>query len=138
MQFAFASVLVQTTTHHPGTTHQPQWDFAPTCCYQGFLGSWQFFLESCRASHHASKHSLSPTICLNHTVIQKYLINTQLYINFSKYINELLVIHIFQHSLTPFYITDYANLHKPCWTEDWFVKLFSVRVMEISRNEILL
>ena len=121
MQFKVASALVQTTTHQPGTivflpylkfpfelhssqlllhsyrlhqpgtTHCAQWDVAPTCCCQGFPGSWQFFLEGCRPSHCGSKHSLSPTVCLNHTVIHKYLINTELYLNFSKYNDELLV-----------------------------------------------
>ena len=91
MQFA-ASVLVQTTTYQLGTTHQTHRDVAPTCFYQGFPGSWQFFLEGCRASHHGSKHSLSPVVCLNHMAIHKYLIHTELYLNFSKYGDQLLVV----------------------------------------------
>ena len=106
-QFEVASALVQTTTHQPGTTNQTQRDVTPTCCYQGFPGSWQFFFEGCRASHRGSKHSLSPTVCLNHTVICKYLINTELYINFSKYIDELLV----AKSLTNILKFTYFNIH---------------------------
>ena len=67
-------MLIQTTTHQLGTTHQAQRDVSPTCFYQGFPGSWQFFLEGCRVSHHG----------LNH----KHLINTEL---FSKYGDKLLV-----------------------------------------------
>ena len=107
MSYAVTSALVQKTIHQPGTTHQTQQDVAPTCCYQGFPGSWQFFFEGCRASHRVSKQSLSPTICLNHTVIRKYLINTELYINFSKYIDELLV----AKSLTNILKFTYFNIH---------------------------
>ena len=91
MQFA-TSALAQTTTHQLGTTNQTQQGVAPNCCYQGFSGSWQFFLEGCRASHHDSKHSLSPTIYLNHMVIHNYLINAELYLTFSKYGDKLLVV----------------------------------------------
>ena len=73
-------------------TNQTQPDVAPTCCYKSFPGNWQFFLEGCRASHSGLKYSLSLTVCLNHTLIYKYLINTELYLNFSKYIDELLVV----------------------------------------------
>ena len=104
---AVASSLVQ--THQPGTTHQAQRDVAPTCCYQGFPGSWQFFLEGCRASHRVSKHSLSPTVCLNHTMICQYLINTELYLNFSKDIDELFV----TKSLTNIPKLTYFNIHFP-------------------------
>ena len=89
MQFAITSALVQKTTHQLGTTNQAQWNVATNCFYQGFLGSWQFFLEGCRAFHSGSKHSLSPTtVCLNHMVIHKY---TELYLTFSKWIDKLLV-----------------------------------------------
>ena len=74
--------IVETTTHQLSTT----------CFYQGFLGSWQFFLEGCRASHHGSKHSLIPTVCLNHMVIHKYLTNTELYLTFAKYDDKLLAV----------------------------------------------
>ena len=43
----------------------------PFCCFQGFLGSWQFNLKASRASCWSSKHSASPTICLNHSNPQK-------------------------------------------------------------------
>ena len=45
--------------------------FGTTWFYQGFHGSWQFFLEGCRASHWGSKHRPSPSVCLNHTVFSK-------------------------------------------------------------------
>ena len=38
----------------------------PSCCFQGFPGSRQFILKVSRASCWSSKHSPSPTICLNH------------------------------------------------------------------------
>ena len=40
-----------------------QRDIAPTCIYQGFPGSWHFFLEGCRASHWGSKHKLGLSVC---------------------------------------------------------------------------
>ena len=86
------SELIQTTAHQLGTTHQAQRDVAPTCFYQGFPGSWHFFLEGCSVSHHGSKRNLSLIVCLNHTVIQKYLINTELYLTFSKYGDKLLTV----------------------------------------------
>ena len=106
-QFTVSSALLQ--THLPGTTHQVQWDVAPNCCYQGFPGSWQFHLEDIRASHRGSKHSLSPTVCLNHIVICKYPINTELYINFSKYVDELLAVK----SLTNILKFTYFNIYFP-------------------------
>ena len=107
--FGVASALVQTTTHQSGTTHQAKRDVAPTCCYQGFPGSLQFFLEGCKASHRGSIHSLSPIVCLNHIVIRKYLINTELYLNFSNYIDELLA----AKSLTNPLKFTYFNIHFP-------------------------
>ena len=90
--FVITSALIQTTTYQLDITHQVQRDVAPTCFDQGFPGSWQFFIEGCRASHRGLKHSLSPTVCLNHTVIQKYFINTELYLTFSNYVDKLLVV----------------------------------------------
>ena len=131
MRYAVTSTLVQTTTHQLSTNHQTQQDVASTCCYQGFSGSWQFFLEGCWASRSGLKHSLIPTVCLNHTVILKYLINTELYINISKYIDELLMaksfnkyskIHLFQHS---FPVIPFLNgkrwLKKVLW--EWVFEL---------------
>ena len=100
-QFA-AVALVQTTTHQLSTTQ-----LGSTYFYQCFPGSWQFFLDGCRALHHGSKHSLSPTVCLNHMVIHKYLINIELYRNLSKYIDELLV----AERLTNIRLTDICL----CW-----------------------
>ena len=45
--------------------------FGTICFYQGFPGSLQFFLESCRTSHWGSKHRPDPSICLNQTVFRK-------------------------------------------------------------------
>ena len=45
--------------------------FGKTCFYQGFSGSWQFFLEGCRVSYWSSKHKPGPSVCLNHTVFSK-------------------------------------------------------------------
>ena len=86
------SAFVQKTTHQLGTTHQMQRGVVPTWFYQGFPGGWQFFLEGCRASHRGTKHSLSPTLCLNYMVILKYLTNAELYLTFSKYADILLVV----------------------------------------------
>ena len=80
------SVLVQTTTHQLGTTHLVQWVVVPTWFY------YQGFLEGCRASNRGTKHSLSPNICLNYTVILKYITNAELYLIFSKYVDILLVV----------------------------------------------
>ena len=41
--------------------------FSTTSFYQGFLGSWQLFLEICRASCWSSKHRLGPSVCLIHS-----------------------------------------------------------------------
>ena len=108
-QFAITSELIQTTAHQLGTTHQAQRDVAPTCFYQGFPGSWHFFLEGCSTSHHGSKCSLSLIVCLNHTVIQKYLINTELYLTFSKYGDKLLIVK----SLTNIVKFAYFNIVGP-------------------------
>ena len=41
--------------------------FGATCFYQGFPGSWQLFLEICRASYWSSKHRPGPSVCLIHS-----------------------------------------------------------------------
>ena len=51
--------------------HLAQRDVAPTCFYQGFPMSQQFFLESYRTSLWSSKHRPSPSSFLNHTVASK-------------------------------------------------------------------
>ena len=38
-----------------------------TCVYQGFPGSWQFFLEVFRASYWSLKHRPGPCVCLIHS-----------------------------------------------------------------------
>ena len=43
----------------------------PSCCFQGFPGSRQFNLKVRRAPCWPSKHSPSPTICLNYRSPQK-------------------------------------------------------------------
>lgn len=40
-----------------------------TCFYQGFPGSWQFYLEDSRASCCILKYNPSATVCLNHTTV---------------------------------------------------------------------
>ena len=44
--------------------------FGTTCLYQGFLGSQQLFLESCRAS---SKHRPGRSVCLIHSNPQSFI-----------------------------------------------------------------
>ena len=80
------AILVHTTT-----THQAQQNVTLTCFYHGFLCSWQFFQEGCRASCCGSKHSSNQTVCLNHTVVHKYMINAEFYLTLSKYVDKLLV-----------------------------------------------
>ena len=62
----------------------PTFDACTTsiCFYQDFPGSRQFLLEVCKASHCSSKHRPAPSVCLNHTVFHKYVINQELYLNF--------------------------------------------------------
>ena len=38
-----------------------------------------------------SKHRLGPSVCLNHSVFGNYMINRELYLKFSKYVDKLLV-----------------------------------------------
>ena len=52
---------------------------ATICFYQGFPGSQQFNLNDSRASCCCSKHSSGPTVCLNHTAIDKLNIQKILY-----------------------------------------------------------
>ena len=93
MRYAVRDYFCPRTDNHSPTRHYPS---GTTGCYTNLPLSrlpWeliQFFLEGCRASHHGSKHSLSPTVCLNHTVIHKYLINAEHYLTFSKYFDQLL------------------------------------------------
>ena len=82
LPFAVTTVLIQTTTHQLGAI------------LQGFPGSWQFFLDSCRVSQYGSKHSSRPSVCLNYKLqfeFTKYIINTELYLTLTKYVDKLLV-----------------------------------------------
>ena len=45
--------------------------YTASSCFQGLPGSRQFNLKVSRASCRSSKHSPSPTICLNHSNPQK-------------------------------------------------------------------
>ena len=122
MQFAITSALVQKTTHQLGTTNQAQWNVATNCFYQGFLGSWQFFLEGCRAFHSGSKHSLSPTtVCLNHMVIHKY---TELYLTFSKWVDKLLVmkssVNILKFTYFNIVFYSFFFFFRYFWSNKWF------------------
>ena len=55
--------------------------------YQGSIMSTQFFPEMCRASHDRPSNS----VCLNHAVFHKHLINQGLYLNLSRYDYKWLV-----------------------------------------------
>ena len=74
LSYAVTTTLIKTTTHQLDTTHQVQWDVAPTCFYQGVPGSWQFFPKDCKTSHGSLKHRPSPFICLNHTAKIKHFV----------------------------------------------------------------
>ena len=47
--------------------------FDRTCFYQGFPGSWQLFLEICRASYWSLKHRPSPSVFLIHRNSQSFI-----------------------------------------------------------------
>ena len=47
--------------------------FGTTCFYQGLPGSWQFFLEVCRASYWSSKQRPSPSVCLIYSNPQSFI-----------------------------------------------------------------
>lgn len=55
--------------------------------YQGSIMSMQFFPEMCRAPHDRPSNS----VCLNHAVFRKHLINQGLYLNLSRYDYKWLV-----------------------------------------------
>ena len=52
----------------------------------------QFFLEDCRAFYSGSKHRLGPFVGLNQEIFGNYMISMELYLNFSKYVDKLLVV----------------------------------------------
>ena len=52
---------------------------------------WQLHLEGCRVSQWGSKHRHCPYVCLSHTVLGNYTIKRELYSNFSKYVEKLLM-----------------------------------------------
>ena len=47
--------------------------FGTTCFYQGFPGSRQLFLESCRASYWSLKHRPGSSVCLIHSNPQSFI-----------------------------------------------------------------
>ena len=51
---------------------------------------WQFSLEGCRSFHWGS-HWPGPSVCLNNTVFGNYMRSSELFLNFSKYFEKLLV-----------------------------------------------
>ena len=55
----------------PFFTLRPFLPYNPSCWFQGFPGNHQLNLKVSRASCWSSKHSPSPTICLNHNSPQK-------------------------------------------------------------------
>ena len=60
--------------------------FGTTFFYQGFTGSRQLFLESCRASYWSSKHRPSPSVCLIHSNPQSFihLKSVSMHVNITK------------------------------------------------------
>ena len=81
------TISVRTDNHSP-TRHYPTMHYLLLSRF-----SWELtvLLEGGRTSHYGSKHSLSLAVCLNHMVIHRYLISTELYLNFSNYDDKLLV-----------------------------------------------
>ena len=79
----------QPTCHYP-TSHYPPdtMGYCNNLLFLKYLGRYQFFLESFRASR---KHSFSPFVCLNYMIVHKYMINTELYLTIWKYVNKLLL-----------------------------------------------
>ena len=51
-------------THKHFLPYAPSQHLGTTCFYKGFPGSWQLFLEICRASKWSSKHRPCPSDCL--------------------------------------------------------------------------
>ena len=62
-------------TRHSGMLHQPAF-------IKVSLRADSSSFEDCRASHCGSKNSSSATVCLNHKVVHKYLINAELHLTF--------------------------------------------------------
>ena len=71
------------TSHYPSGTM----GYCNNLLFSKFPGRCQFFLEGFRASQ---KHSFSPFVCLNHMIVHKYMINTEPYLTFWKYVDKLL------------------------------------------------
>ena len=68
--------------------------------------------------HTMIRNSLSPAVCLSHTVICKYLINIELYLTFSKYGDKLLVMKSLINILkfTYFNIVFYQFFSRYLWS----------------------
>ena len=56
------------------------------CVYQGFPGSWKFFLEVCRATYWSSEHRPGLSVCLIHSNPQSliYLKFVFIHVNIAK------------------------------------------------------
>ena len=67
----------------------------PFLLLSGLPWAWQFILEGCRPFYWGLKRRPNPSICFNHTVFGSYMISMELYLNFSKYVNKLLVVESF-------------------------------------------
>ena len=79
----------QPTCHYPTSQYPPDTiGYCNNLLFLTFLGRYQFFLETFRASQ---KHSFSPFVCLNYMIVHKYMINAELYLTIWKYVNKLLL-----------------------------------------------
>ena len=90
LHLLFTTALVQVTTHQLATTHQTQREVAPIYFYQGFPGSCQFFDEGCTEVRNTKANPL----CFfeSHSFQQLYMMNKELYLNLSKYVEQLRVV----------------------------------------------
>ena len=86
----------QPTCHYP-TSHYPPdtMGYCNNLLFLRFLGRYQFFLESFRASQ---KLSFSPFVCLNYMIVHKYMINTELYLTMEKNLDKSANITMNSHS----------------------------------------
>ena len=94
LTYAVHSCFCAQTDSHLTTRHYPL-GITGSCTNLLLLRfSWELtvFPWKLQGSHHFSIQSLSSTVCLNYTVIHKYLINTELYLNFWKNIDKLFVV----------------------------------------------
>ena len=77
----------QPTYHYPTSLYPSDTiGYCYNLLFSRFTGRCPFFLEGFRASQ---KLSFSPVVFLNHMIVHKYMINTELYSTFWKYIDKL-------------------------------------------------